>query len=113
MPIFYYPHAVTADKNNVTASRAMATVYTNNTNRPIQVVITMTHEVTAVNQPLLAQLSIGGLGMAWGGWYNTPAAGPELYSCIVGNVAPGETYELTETATGGNNNILRWIEVTQ
>jgi len=113
VPVEYIAHPITANIRNETGARAINVLYTNNTLRPIQVVITMTHRVTVQNSFCLSQLTIGLLATAWGGWYNTPAVGIELYSCITGNIAPGATYRLTQNAAGGVNTILRWIEVDQ
>lgn len=112
MPIQYIPHPISADKTDVTASRAIGGVYTNNTLRPRRVQITMTHRVTAAGSFCLVQLNCPG-AMAWGGWFNTPAVGIELYSEITGDVAPGESYQLNQNAAGGVNTILRWWEVAQ
>lgn len=114
MPIQYVMPSIRAVKVNETGARAIGPVYTNTTQRPIQLVITMLHTVTVAGSFCLAQLNIGAVGgVAWGGWFNTPGIGIQLYSCLVGNVDPGENYDLVENAAGGTNVILRWFEVHQ
>ncbi len=114
MPIEYIAHPIGANVRNETAARAIGVVYTNNTLRPIQVVLSMIHTVTVMNSFCLAQLNIGGVGGAsWSGWFNTPAVGTIIYGTIVGNIAPGNTYDLVENNLGGTNVILRWMEIDQ
>lgn len=113
MPFVYTPHPITANIQNVTAARAIGPVYTNTSSRPILALVSFTHRVTILNRFLLTQLSVNpGGGQSWGGWFNTPAAGSELYSTMAAMIPPGATYQVTENATGGVNTLLRWIEVT-
>lgn len=115
MPIQYIAHPISANIRDETGARAIGGgPYVNARLRPIQVVISMTHQVNLLNSFCLAQLAIGGVGgVSWGGWFNTPAAGSIKYSTLVGNIPPGGTYQLTENALGGVNTILAWIEVDQ
>ena len=105
------PEPVKAAVSNVTASRAYATTYTNNKGRPIMVILSLIHDVTAQNSFCLAQGNTGGAGMNWSGWYNTPAVGIRMYGTIVLLVDVGKTYEITQNAAGGINTIIRWLEV--
>lgn len=113
MPIRYIPHTIRATKTDQTGARAFATNYTNNTLRPIQAVITVRHQVNLLNSQLYVVFSSGGLDSARSGYFNTPAVGVQMDSCLVGNIAPGEVYNLVNVAAGGVNTIVRWIEVAQ
>ena len=113
MPIEYIAHPIEANINDVTGFRALGVLYTNNTLRPLQVVISTTHQVLVLGVPLLVQLNIDAVGTAWGGWFVTPAIGNTKYSLIVGNIRPGGTYQLNQNAAGGVNTIITWIEVNQ
>lgn len=110
MPIEYIQEPIKAIITT-RAGPAIGALYTNNTMRPLQVVIVMTHRVTVAGSFLLGQLQINGIGRAWGGWFNTPAVGIELYSTLVGMVPPAGTMQLLENAAGGVNTIILWSEV--
>jgi len=115
VPIQYIAHPISANIRNETGTRAIGGgPYVNTRLRPIQVVVTLIHRVTVQNSFCLCQMTLGGPGgMAWGGWFNTPAVGIEMYSCLVINVPPGENYQLGENNAGGVNTILRWMEIDQ
>ncbi len=113
MPIEYIPHPITAIINDVTGARAFGVFYANNTLRPMQVIISCTHLVNLVNNPLLVQLNVAGVAISLGGYFNTTVLLTELYSMVIGNVPPGGGYQLAQNAAGGINTIIRWIEVNQ
>lgn len=106
----YIIHPVKAEAVNVTASRAFVTTYTNNTGRPILVLLCVIHEVTVQNSYLLVQSQDGGAG-SWSGWFNTPAVGIRMYGMLTFMVDAGDTYSVTQNSAGGTNTIIRWTEI--
>jgi hypothetical protein len=88
---------------DVKASRALATVYTNSTGKPIQVSATLNHPSTLIGA---AKLTVGGVVVAEEG-VNQGSAGAQN-SNVAAIVPDGTTYQVDTTNAG---TILHWTEL--
>jgi hypothetical protein len=111
VPVEYIPEPIKADITTPAGRAIGGGPYTNNRNRPIQVIIACTHQVNIAGSFCLVQLQVNATGTAWGGWFNTPAIGIIKYSMVVGMVPPNGTFQLLENAAGGVNTVIQWTEV--
>jgi hypothetical protein len=85
---------------DMTASRALATTYTNSTSKPISVAVTMVS--TGGGNP---QLTIGGVLM------KGPAMSANLQACIIGEVPPGATYSANNPVATASIVANGWLEL--
>jgi hypothetical protein len=88
---------------DVTASRALGTTYTNSTGKPILITITL-YSTTSNANPVL-NLYVNGVIRQIGGCYGSNTYFPFVTIC-----ANGDTYSVTSTGTG-TYNLNRWMEL--
>lgn len=109
MPIRYIPKPIKATITNPV--RALDTVYTNNTLRPIMVLVTCWHVVIAPAQACRVNAFVAGGWTSSGGSFVAPGNGT-IHSFMSIMVPAGATYEVRTGDFGGNASQLnRWTEV--
>ena len=107
------PRPVKAKMNDVTATRAFGTDYTNNTGRPLLVIVAVSC-IRISGAALYAYITgfVNGVNVAWGGLMSQTDNPDSGYDTIVLMVPPGIVYRVNEyEAAGCTVDLARWIEV--
>ena len=86
----------------IVGSRAIGTIYTNTTGRPLHVAVTIQTQAIAQSG---CRLLIGGVEVAQ--FYSPVAA--NVYGYLQGIVPPGATYQVTQAS--GTNTLTLWQEL--
>lgn len=95
--------------NDVTASRALTTTYTNNSGRTLYVIVTMQHSITVANGSAFVTGVVVGISAVISGILQG-AAGHQTYQECVFFVPPGATYRVNTQVVNGTNTMTSWIE---
>lgn len=96
---------ITQTWQDLTASRALATTYTNTSGRPIHVSVT---GVSSAVASIAITFNINGVSQ---GSQTTYANGAGHYSWQSFIIPPGATYSVAMTASGGTHTIFVWKEL--
>ena len=93
---------------NLTGSRVLGALYTNNTGRPIMVSASVTTTGAAAAR-IVVTPSVGGVAQTVTSGYDITGNLMAISVCFV--VLAGQTYEINATATSGTVGILDWFEL--
>lgn len=94
--------------NNVTASRAFTTTYTNTTGRTLYVLVTVYLQITLAGGTAFVQALVNAISYLSG--LANAANGHNEYRICSFFVPPGATYRLNKTEANGTCTIQTWIE---
>ncbi len=109
MPIEYRQEPIKATITNPV--RALDVVYTNNTMRPLMVLVTCWHVVIAPAQSCRVAAFVATNWTCSAGPFVSPG-NQTIHSFMAVMVPPGATYEIQTTDAGGNVSVLNiWTEV--